>query len=377
MRATEQNNDGWFTRERILVVVLAAITILVFYLCYLITLPFVPALAWALAIAVAAHPLHEWLRRHLKSASFSAAIAVVVVTVTILTPAVFVVHRVSKDGIATAEKLRGVLEEGRWRDFAERNKLLGSMVGWAEREAKDGGQIQRAAEGILGGAKSVVSGTFYAVTGLLITVFLLFYFFRDKDRILGALQRALPLSPRESEGVFRKVRDTIYAIVNGSVVLALLQGVLGGLMFWILGVPSPLLWGTIMAVLAVLPVLGAAMVWVPAAVYLALFEGSWEKALVLTAWGLIVVSMIDNILYPVFVKDKLRLHTVPVFISVIGGLAVFGAAGVVLGPVVLALAVGLTDIWGRRMSSGEAVEDGKDALQAAPGKARASRKQTG
>src|SRR5687768_13419500 len=124
MPMREENNNGWFTRERILVVVLAAITIGVFYLCYLITLPFVPALAWALAIAVVAHPLHEWLRRRLKSNSLGAAIAVVVVTVTILTPAAFVVHRVSKDGIATAEKLRGVLEEGRWRDFAERNKLL-------------------------------------------------------------------------------------------------------------------------------------------------------------------------------------------------------------------------------------------------------------
>ena len=374
MAVRDESNNGWFTRERILVVVLAAITVGIFYLCYLITLPFVPALAWALAIAVVAHPLHEWLRRRLKSNSLGAAIAVVVVTVTILTPAVFVVHRVSKDGIATAEKLRGMLEDGRWRELAERNRALSNAVEWAEREAKEGGQIQRAAEGILGGAKSVLSGTFYAVTGLLITVFLLFYFFRDKDRILGVLQQALPLSPRESEGVFRKVRDTIYAIVNGTLVLALLQGVLGGLMFWVLGLPSPLMWGTIMAVLAVLPVLGAAMVWLPAALYLFLIEGSWEKALILTAWGAIVVSLIDNVFYPVFVKDKLRLHTVPVFISVIGGLVVFGAAGVVLGPVVLAVAVGLADIWGRRMSSGEAVEESKDALQAAPSKARASRK---
>jgi predicted PurR-regulated permease PerM len=369
MRATEQSNNGWFTRERILVVVLAVITVVVFYLCYLLTAPFVPALAWALAIAVVAHPLHEWLRRHLKSTSLGAAIAVVVVTVTILTPAVFVVHRVSKDGIATAEQLRGMLEEGRWRELAERNKALTSVVEWAEREAKEGGQIQRAAEGMLGGAKSVLSGTFYLITGLLITLFLLFYFFRDKDRILSALQRALPLSARESEQVFTKVRDTIYAIVNGSLAVALLQGVLGGLMFWVLGLPSPLLWGTIMALLAVLPVLGAAIVWVPAAIYLVVIEGSWEKALILTAWGAIVISLIDNLLYPVLVKGRLRMHTVPVFISVIGGLAVFGAAGIVLGPVLLALAVGLTDIWGRRMSSGEAVEDGKDALQAAPSKA--------
>lgn len=370
----DESNNGWFTRERILVVVLAAITIGVFYLCYLITLPFVPALAWALAIAVVAHPLHEWLRRRLKSNSVGAALAVVVVTITIVTPAVFVVHRVTKDGVAIAQKVKGAVEEGRWREIAERNRLLSNAVEWAERETKDGGQIQRAAEGVLGGAKSVVSGSFYVITGLLITLFLLFYFFRDKDRILIALQRALPLSPRESERVFLNIRDTIYAIVNGTLVLALLQGLLGGLMFWVLGLPSPLLWGTIMALLAVLPVLGAAMVWVPAALYLLLFEGSWEKALILTAWGAIVVSLIDNIFYPVFVKDKLRMHTVPVFISVIGGLAVFGAAGVVLGPVVLALAVGLADIWKQRMSTSEAVEDGKDAQQAAPSKVRSARK---
>jgi predicted PurR-regulated permease PerM len=371
---SDESNNGWFTRERILVLVLAVITIVVFYLCYLLVAPFVPALAWALAIAVVAHPVHEWLRRHLKGPSLGAAVAVVIVTVTIVTPATFVIHQVSKEGVATAEKLRGMIEEGQWRKMAEHNKALASVVEWAEREARQGGQIQRAAEGMLGGAKSVLSGTFYLLTGLLITLFLLFYFFRDKDRILGALQQALPLSPRESERVFVKVRDTIYAIVNGSLVVALLQGVLGGLMFWMLGLPSPLLWGTIMALLAVLPVLGAAIIWVPAAIYLVVVEGSWNKALILTAWGAIVISLIDNLLYPVLVKGRLRMHTVPVFISVIGGLAVFGAVGVVLGPVLLALAVGLTDIWGRRMSSGEAVENAKDAIQAAPNKARAARK---
>ena len=366
-------NNGWFTRERILVAVLAIITVIVFYLCYLLTAPFVPALAWALAIAVVAHPLHEWLRRHLKHPSIGAALSVVIVTVVIVTPATFVVHRVSTEALATADKARNMVQEGRWRELAERNRALAGVAEWAERESREGGQIQKAAEGMLGSAKSVLSGTFYFFTGLLITLFLLFYFFRDKDRILGALQRALPLSPRESEQVFTKVRDTIYAIVNGSLVVALLQGLLGGIMFWVLGLPSPLLWGTIMALLAVLPVLGAAMVWVPAAIYLGVVEGSWDKALILTAWGAIVVSLIDNLLYPVFVKGRLRMHTVPVFISVIGGLTVFGAAGVVLGPVLLALAVGLADIWGRRMSTAEAVEHGKDAIQAAPNKVRGKR----
>ena len=103
-----------------------------------------------------------------------------------------------------------------------------------------------------------------------------------------------------------------------------------------------------MAFLAILPVMGAAIVWIPAALFL-LLEGSWEKALLLTAWGGIVIALIDNVIYPILVKDRLRLHTVPVFIAMLGGLVVFGTAGVVLGPVVLVLTFALIEIWRRRV----------------------------
>ena len=134
-----------------------------------------------------------------------------------------------------------------------------------------------------------------------------------------------------------------------------------------------------MAVLAVLPVLGAAIIWIPAALYLG-FTGSWEKALILATWGALAIGLIDNLLYPLIVKGRLRLHTVPVFISIVGGLVAFGAVGLVLGPVVLALAVALADVWRRRMGQGEAVENTVDAEKAAadvaephPRRRRASR----
>ena len=221
-------------------------------------------------------------------------------------------------------------------------------------------------------------GSIYAGTGLLIMLFLLYYFFRDQDKILAGLRKSFPLSPRETDTVFRNVHDAIYAVVYGTLLLAVVQGTLGGLMFWVLGLPAPLLWGAVMALLAVLPVLGAAIVWVPAAIYLAV-TGSWEKALILTAWGGIVVALIDNLLYPVIVKDRLRLHAVPVFIAVIGGLMVFGMAGIVLGPVVLVIATALADVWRRRMAQGDAVENSTDAEKAAdvvearPRRSRASK----
>ena len=191
-----------------------------------------------------------------------------------------------------------------------------------------------------------MAGTVSIATGILITLFLLFYFFRDGQELINSLRGLVPLSEREATEVFHRVHDTIGGIVYGTLIVALIQGALGGLMFWWLGLPGPILWGAVMAILAVLPLFGAAIVWVPAAAFLAL-EGDWTKALILVGWGSIVVALIDNVLYPLLVKDRLQLHAVPVFISIVGGLAFFGAAGIVLGPVVLAVAVVLLDIWRR------------------------------
>jgi len=154
----------------------------------------------------------------------------------------------------------------------------------------------------------------------------------------------------------QRVSDTVYATIYGTLVVAAIQGALGGLMFWWLGLPGPILWGAAMALLAVIPVLGAFVIWVPAAIFLAA-TGAVGKALILTAWGSIVVGLIDNLLYPVLVGNRLRLHTVPVFFSIVGGLMFFGAAGLVLGPVVLALTMAVIDIWRRRTAHGKAAEE--------------------
>jgi predicted PurR-regulated permease PerM len=118
-------------------------------------------------------------------------------------------------------------------------------------------------------------------------------------------------------------------------------------MFWWLGLPVPLVWGVVMGLLAVVPVLGAFVVWVPAALFLAL-TGSWGKAVILTVWGGVVISIIDNLLYPMLVGQRLKLHTVLAFVSVVGGLIVFGAAGLILGPVAVTATAVLLKIWRSR-----------------------------
>jgi predicted PurR-regulated permease PerM len=120
-------------------------------------------------------------------------------------------------------------------------------------------------------------------------------------------------------------------------------------MFWWLGLPAPLLWGVIMSMLAVVPVLGAFVVWLPAALYLA-FEGHWEKALILTLWGMLIVGTIDNLLRPILVGGRLKQHTVLAFISVVGGLFVFGTTGLVLGPIALTITIVLLEAWPERQA---------------------------
>jgi predicted PurR-regulated permease PerM len=237
----------------------------------------------------------------------------------------------------------------------ERFPRLAPLREWIEREADVGKGVQAAATGVATGVRDFLRRLVDIGIAALVMLFLLFYFLRDKRRILGAVAGLVPLAPEEAVQVRDNIRDTIAAIVFGTLVVAVVQGALGGLMFWWLDLPGPILWGAVMGVLAILPMFGAALVWLPVAAWLAV-SGDWSKALVLAAWGTVVVGLIDNLLYPLLVRNRMRLHTVPVFIAVLGGLFAFGATGVVLGPLILAVAIALIDIWRRRMARGAIVE---------------------
>jgi predicted PurR-regulated permease PerM len=202
-----------------------------------------------------------------------------------------------------------------------------------------------------------VKGSVLQAIGFFLTFYLLFFFLRDRRVALQLLRSLSPLSEAEMNRLFGRVGDTIYAIIYGTLAVSAVQGLLGGLMFWWLGLPAPLLWGVVMALLAVVPVLGAFVVWIPAAIFLAM-EGSWEKALILAVWGAAVVGTIDNVLRPILVGQRLKLHTVLAFISVVGGLILFGPAGLILGPVALTVTMALLEVW-RRRTAAEAIARGE------------------
>jgi predicted PurR-regulated permease PerM len=195
---------------------------------------------------------------------------------------------------------------------------------------------------------SLVQGSLASVVTLLLTFYFLFYLLRDRGLVLAAMERMIPLSRSELHSLINRLVQTIFASVYGTAAVAALQGFLGGMVFWWLGLPSPLFWGVIMGLLAVVPFLGAFVIWVPASLALAL-DGQWLSAAILAIWGTLVVGLVDNIVYPILVGRQLALHSVISFIAIVGGLLLFGPHGVVLGPLIVAAAQALLEIWRGRL----------------------------
>jgi predicted PurR-regulated permease PerM len=168
----------------------------------------------------------------------------------------------------------------------------------------------------------------------------LFFFFRDGRGMLRRASVILPLRRDQARRLFARVRDTLNAIVYGTLAMAALQGALTGLAFWVLGVTSPVLWAIVTALCALLPVIGTAFVLVPA-ISMLVFSGHWVKALILLVWGVAVVHPVDNVLRPYLIGGRAKLSTLYVFFAVLGGVKAFGPLGLFTGPLILAITVAL------------------------------------
>ena len=341
------NTSEWGSRSFLHVLALLFVTAVGIYLCYRMALPFVPALAWALALAVLLMPLHRRLESRIKHANLAASISVVLIALIVVVPATFMGQRIVAEAVTGADTIRIRIESGDWRRALDAYPRLASVVERIAQRIDLPGTISTLAAWLTNATASFVRGSVVQVIEILLTFYLLFYFLRDRTAVLQSLRTLSPLSDGEMDRVLGRVSDTVYATVYGTLTVAAVQGALCGLMFWWLGLPAALLWGMVMGLLAVVPVLGTFIIWIPAAFVLGL-SGSWGKALILALWCGVLVGGIDNVIYPILVGNRLKLHTVPAFIAIVGGLIVFGPSGLILGPVTLTVTVSLLEIWRSR-----------------------------
>jgi predicted PurR-regulated permease PerM len=332
-------------------IALLAATAAGLYLCWLMILPFINVLAWAAVLVVVFYPVHRRLVARTNRPATSALISCLLVIFVILIPLSLVTLALVREFSGAAQGLQNqfnaILDpnSGAGRILARVTGWLGNFIdveqlrdpqSIQERVQQVAGSVAQRTLGLVGGALGVVVQIFFII-------FTMYYLFRDGAKIVHALPEVLPLERAQSEEIITRTRDVISASVNGVLVIAAIQGALGAIAFFALKVPSALVWGVVMTFLSLIPMAGAFIVWVPAAIFLAV-TGHWVKAVLLVVWGAFVIGTVDNFLRPKLVGDKTKLHELFIFFSVLGGLQVFGVLGLVLGPVVLAITLALLDV---------------------------------
>jgi predicted PurR-regulated permease PerM len=329
-------------------IALLAVTAIAIYLCWLMLQPFAEVLIWATVLVIVFYPAHRQLLARTRQPALSAALSCGLVITTILLPLMLIALAVGNELVGAAADLQGFfagLLDPNSPITGRALRWLGQYVNIDQLRSQQFivERLKNISSSVAGRTLGFVGGLLGFVVDIAFTVFTMYYLFRDGDRILAVLKDALPLQATQSEEIFRRTQDVIGASVYGSLVIAVIQGALGGIAFWVLGIRSAVVWGVAMMLLSLIPMAGAFLVWVPAAIFLAV-SGHWVKAVLLVTWGTLVIGTIDNFLRPKLVGGRTKLHELFIFFSVIGGLQVFGVLGIVLGPVVLAITIALFDI---------------------------------
>lgn len=315
-------------------------------LMFMLLWPFLSAIAWAGVIALAAYPLHRWfLRRFRGRENLAAAFTTTTVFLIVVVPlAVLLVvfageatqvvinlqdyaaqgHIPGKEELLSNPKIQEMLKE--LEPYIGKVDLMPLLVG-----------AMKSASGLLVGASTTVLLTVFAgILKFLIMVAVLFFAFRDGDRITKAFWEIVPLKESDKAILESAVKRVVNAVLYGVVLTCVIQGTLGGVGFAFVGLPSPVFFGAVMMVTAFIPVVGTALVWVPGALYLAA-TGSYGKALILTVWSIAVVSSIDNFVRPYFISTKSNIPLLVILLGVLGGIATMGFLGVIVGPLLFAV----------------------------------------
>ena len=333
-------------RERVATIFFYGVVLLLGYLFLRILTPFFAPLGWAFVLAVFVYPWHEKVVPRYGNAG-AAALSTLLVTVLIVGPGLVVLTAFAQESRAALaavdqDAFAGQLAslDGLW------NRIRGSIPGAQSIDlrtllddvvSRTGGVLAARVGGLL--ADIVV-----VLFQLFVTLFALFFFLRDSDTIMYEVRRSLPFEEFRRERMIRQTRDLVYASIAAGLLIASLQGLAGGLVFALLGLGAPVFWGVMMGFLALLPFVGTWVVWLPTAIWL-LATGQFIKGTILIVVGATIVSGIDNFMRPAILSGRTQMNGLLMFISLLGGVSVFGLLGLVLGPLVTAIVMGLFEAY--------------------------------
>jgi predicted PurR-regulated permease PerM len=333
--------------ERVSQLVFYGTVLLIGWLAYRIVQPFLVEIGWAVVLVICLDPARVRLLPRL-GPTRTALVLTLATVVLLVIPMVFVGMAVIAQGGPAVSYLHDQLQSQggaagwfhqAWEWARQRATFLPPEE---EVIAKITASVGRVAEFLAGQAGGLVKGVASFLFALVITVGVLFFLLRDASSFARALRRALPFGAEQNERLIALTSDLVFASVTATIAVAAVQGLIGGLTFALLGVSGYVLWGVMMFLLAFLPLVGATLVWLPAAVWLAL-SGSLGKGIVLAVVGVLVLGNVDNVLRPLLLSGKSQMNTLVLIISLMGGVSAFGFIGIVLGPLVAALLTALAE----------------------------------
>lgn len=308
--------------------------------------PFFYPLFWASVIAILVYPYYEHLARLMRSQSAASIIMVLSVLVLIILPVILVGFLVVKESVnlyaaakdsdfvlqPVSEMFRGTflapyLEQikGLWQEYA--TEVTQSVGGF-----------------LVGGFRTITQNTINFFGMLFLCLYSLFFLLKDGKKILARIMELSPLGDKYDRALYNKFSETVVATLQSTLFLGIIQGSIGGLLFYVTGVPGALVWGVVMVALSIIPAAGSFLVWIPAAVIQLAIGNIWQGVTIL-AVGLGIISVIDNVLRPLLVGKEMEMHPIVVLFSTLGGLVIFGISGFVIGPVLASLCLALFSVY--------------------------------
>jgi len=341
------NSSTKTTSDRLTTVLSYGALLLLIYLVFRIVEPFLEPLAWSGVLAIIFYPVHERIMRRLRP-NGAALVSTLGVTLLLIVPALVVLVYTARQAIDATAQLQGTLMD-------PQKALPTHALAWIRHQLPHAWQSMDFSQPLRQGAESIatfvasrlaglVKNLFTFFVDLFIAIFALFFMFRDGEEIVRAASHLLPFDEAIQGDMLRESRDLIFASVAVALVIAVLQGVLGGLAFAVGGISSPIFWAVLIAFFSLVPVVGSALIWVPGALFLG-FSGHWGKAIAVLVICGGVAGLADNIVRPMLLRNRTHLNELLLFLGVLGGLQVFGLLGLVIGPTIVAAAMGVFRVY--------------------------------
>ncbi len=311
------------------VLILSYLTALV--LTFLIFRPFLASIILGMVLVMFLYPVNNKLKQYIKNPSLRSLAMLGLTIMIVIIPMVFMI-------ISVTDQARSVYNEVSDLELGEVNQVVEGYTGFSiDVEEQIMPIITDVRDFLTGSIRSIITYASELLIKVFVMFFVLYYGFKEGDKMVRKIMELLPFSAKHKKELLDNVKNVIWGVLYGQLLVAILQGFAGGVAFWILGLPNPMFWGLVMGILSFIPLLGPPIVWVPAAI-ISFYQSNIWTGVILIIFGVLIMN-IDNILKPKLIGSRVGLHPLIILVGILGGIALFGVIGFIIGPIVLSLSL--------------------------------------